>query len=518
MRFIDSRHNSIRFGSLGFLGLALAALVGCGQGETTATSGGGSNGSAALDGPIVFVNNTGDKSLTSIAMKGDSGNTVLNTIPSAEFEGGTLGDMQFSVGEWLFVNLGAANKVATIDPLTGATPEHEVNLTTGTRPVHIYRDSTNGEIIWSMNDGDNQGGPATAGDDLINCAAQTGGSVTILHNSHLGPGAVPPTVITTVCLLADGHHVAAFSSGAGIPKKAFVSSTTAGEIAVIGNDPLIPSQYHQLIGRIDLCTDAGEVANSQPACDVNADVANTPNTPNTSDPHGIRFSNLTKKVYSIQQGYGEIAEIDPDTYAITNTFVLKGTDYTNYGISPDGRFLIVRGETTSPQAIKLGVIDLSAASPTLVPLNVPELEGASNGSFSTGSSVFKFSPDGNRLYVLVGNSSLASVTNKDRVFAFDSSALSQNPPALNLLPNGEISLLQTGRHSMDVLALGPAGAGEAQYIIVSNTGTPGSVSIINAADNTIKETLDGADGIHSAPGSVLVYYVGAAASDNQASF
>ena len=33
-------------------------------------------------------------------------------------------------------------------------------------------------------------------------------------------------------------------------------------------------------------------------------------TPNNSDAHGIRWSTLTKKVYSIQEGYGEIAEID----------------------------------------------------------------------------------------------------------------------------------------------------------------------------------------------------------------
>ncbi len=34
------------------------------------------------------------------------------------------------------MNLEAANKVATIDPLTAATPVHEANLAAGTRPVH----------------------------------------------------------------------------------------------------------------------------------------------------------------------------------------------------------------------------------------------------------------------------------------------------------------------------------------------------------------------------------------------
>lgn len=498
MRFIDIRHDSIKFGSAGFLGLALAALVGCGQGETTVTTGNVTpNGSAALSGPIVFVNNTGDKSLTNIAMKGDSGNAVLNTIPAAEFENGALGDMQFSVGEWLFVNLGSANKVGTIDPLTNATPVHEANLPTGTRPVHIYRDPTNGEIIWSMNDGDNTSGTTTPGDDLINCAVPTGGSVTVLHNSHLGPGAVLPSVIKTVCLLARGHHVVAFSSGAGIPKRAFVSTSIAGEIAVIGNDPFT-ADYLKLIDRIDLCTDAGEAANSQPACDINANAADTPNTPNTSEPHGIRFSNLTKKVYSVQQGYGEIAEIDPNTLAITNRFNLNGTGYTGYGISPDGRFLLLRGDLTPGPGTKLGVIDLGTAGNPQTDFVIPELDGASPGSF-------KFSPDGKRLYILAGTSG----TKKDKLFAFNASTLTNTIPALTLLR--EISLISTtdGRHSFDVLI---QDAGRATYIVVSN-GTDDSVSIINATDNTIKDTV----AVGTGPGGVLIYYPGAAAKGNQAS-
>ncbi|MEP6890246.1 MAG: hypothetical protein ABI955_06065, partial [Nitrospirota bacterium] len=125
------------------LGLALISLVNCSSSDDSTpqvTSG----GSAALQGPLVLVNNTGDKTLTSVALKGDSGNAVVGTIDAAKFENGALGDMQFSEGEWVFLNLGAANKVATIDPLTGAQPIHEANLVTGTNPVHIYRDSNDG--------------------------------------------------------------------------------------------------------------------------------------------------------------------------------------------------------------------------------------------------------------------------------------------------------------------------------------------------------------------------------------
>jgi YVTN family beta-propeller protein len=64
---------------------------------------------------------------------------------------------------------------------------------------------------------------------------------------------------------------------------------------------------------------------------------------------------------------------------------------------------------------------------------------------------------------------------------------------------------------MDVLAQGAAGAGEAKYIAVSNS-TDNSVSIINATDNLIKQTVT----VGLTPGAVMIYYPGAAAAGNQA--
>ncbi len=489
---------------IGVLGVALISLAGCSAGDSSTgqVTGGGS---AALQGPMVFVNNTGDKTLTALALRGDSGNAVLNTLGPGVFGNLALGDMQFSQGEWIFVNLSGANtaqeagtQVAAIDPLSGATPVHEANLQAGTRPVHIYRDTTDGEVMWAMNDG-----PSATGLDAVHCSE--GGSVTIIHNSHLGPGAQPPTVEGTVCLFAAGHKVAAFSSGAGIPKRVFVSSTTAGEIAVIDNEPG-PTKW-QLINRVDLCTDAGEALNGQGPCDVNANAPNTSNTPNRSNPHGIRFSKLTGKVYSIQENYRTIVEVDPDTLGITNTIDLSGTVYTAFGITPDGRFLLLRGGSSlAPVATVLGVIDLGTAGYPMTDFTIPELDGASPGSF-------KFSPDGKRLYMLAGNA--AAATKKDRLFAFDSSKLVPAAPAtepsLTLLPNGEIFLLATGIHSMDVFVQGGTGVGEAQFVVVSNQNA-NSVSIINAGDNQIKQTVS----VGPSPGAVMIYSPGAAAAGNQA--
>ncbi len=489
------------------LGLALISLVNCSSSDDSTpqvTSG----GSAALQGPLVLVNNTGDRTLTSVALKGDSGNAVVGTIESAKFENVALGDMQFSEGEWVFVNLGAANKVATIDPLTAATPIHETNLGAGTRPVHMYRDPTNGEVIWVGNDGDNASGSATPGDDLINCniatrpgGAVTGSSVTILHNSHLGPGGVPPKVEKSECILADGHKVMAFprptATNGAIPRRVFVSSETGGEIAIIDNEPASTTKW-QMIGRVDLCNPLKETCN-----DESATLLTTPFTPNTAGPHGIRFSTLTGKVYSIQEGYGQIAEIDPVTLAKTIILDLAGTPYTSYGITPNGRFLLLRGQTTTPQATKLGVLDLSVTPAVRTDFTIPELDGTAPGSF-------KFSPDGKRFYILAGGgASAAAATKKDRLFAFDSSTLTATPPTLTLLRDIPLVAIGTvGNHNLDVLV---QGSGEAKYIVVSNS-TDNSISIINATDNQEKQKVT----VGPAPAGIMVYQADAAAVGNQA--
>ncbi len=482
------RNNFISSITTGALGLTLISLAACNSGETT-TATPTSGGSAGNISALVLVNNTGDKTLTSVALKGDSGNAVVNTIDAAKFENVALGDMQFSDKDWVFLNLAAANKVATIDPLTAATPVHEANLAAGTRPVHLYRDRNDGEVIWIMNDGDNAAGTTTPGDDLINCAASGGGSVTVIHNSHLGPGGTPPTVLGTTCLLADGHKVAAFAEN----KRVFVSSETGGEIAVVDGDET-SANYRKMIARIDLCKSSKETT---PCNDESATPITTAFTPNASAPHGIRWSTLTKKVYSIQEGYGEIAEIDPTTLTITKTFDLAGTSYTSYGISPDGKYLLLRGETTAPQATKLGVIDLSATSPAIANLTIPELDGTSAGAF-------KFAPNSGRFYILAGNG--ATATKKDRLFAFDWTTVA--PPTLTLLR--EIPLVSTGGHGLDVLA---EGAGEAKYLAVSNAAPANSLTIINATDNQEKQTVP----VGANPAGVMVFDSGAALAGNQAS-
>ena len=506
MEFMRKNRRYAPFVKTGIVGLTLIGLTACSQGDSSTTAGTPApGGSAGFSGPIVFVRNNGDQSLMSFKLKGNSGNDFINRIDSSEFEGKLPGDMQLTDGDWLFVNLADAGKVAAIDPVRSATPVHEVNLPAGTRPVHIYRDANDGEVIWSMNDGVRPGATPglTDGDDVVNCPTKGGGSVTVIHNSHLGPGAPDPEVLGTTCLLADGHKVAAFADN----RRVFVSSETAGEIAVL-NGQEGTATYRQLIHRIDLCDATKEAGLPSPAtCNVEDPTGTTAFTPNNSAPHGIRWSKLTKKIYSFQEHYGEIAEIDPTSFAITNKFDLAGTPYSTYGISPDGRFLLLRGNGTAPDGTRLGVIDLGTTGAPRTDFTIPELKDTSGGAF-------KFAPNGKKFYILAGNA--ATSTKQDRLFAFDASTLTATPPALTLIkdlplvPSGNSEGFESA-HTLDVLAQGPIGAGEAKYIVVTNR-LANSISVINASDNEIKQTMP----VGPKPGAVLVYESGATERGHQA--
>lgn len=546
MRSMINRQPFLSCATRGVLGLALIGLAGCTAGESspgTVTTG----GSAALQGPLVFVHNSTDRTTSVVALRGDSGNAVIHTLgnnipetghPLGAYNGNAPGDMQFSEGEWVFVNVGAGNGVTLIDPLSGAKPLFEDHLQIGKRPVHIYRDPTNGEVIWSMIDGDATTGlddvTATIKDSgvVVDCSTTGGGSVTILHNSHIGPGGNVPKIIGKVCLYAKGHKVTAFSQSSAtapaVPKYAFVSSTTAGEIAVIDNVETLAGgaanpNYLKLVARIDLCDTAKEASRPVPADCTTPDESVTPLTaaftPNNSNPHGIRFSKQTGKVYSIQENYRTIVEIDPvlvvpgvgtNAAAITRTLNLGPTSYTAFGITPNGRFLFLRGvDTLSDPAHligKIGIVDLTANPLAVIDFNLPEMT-------DVVPSTFRFTPDGTRMYMLASNTATGTggqpgAQLKNLMFAYDISAFPAAPTRLKTMSLAST----TGNHSFDIYADGLAGAGSARYVVVSN-GTPAhSVSIFNATDNLLKQEVP----VGIGAGAVMVYYPDAALTGNQA--
>jgi hypothetical protein len=500
------------------IGLALTSLISCSVGDssTDQVTGGGS---AALQGPIAFVNNRGIGNQNSLSVVGtdSQGNLrIISTMGSnGEFSSSALGDMQFSNGEWVFVNITSAHMVATIDPLSGAAPIHEANLPAGTRPVHIYRDAINGERMWVLNDGD-----ATNGHDTNRCGADNGASVTLLRNSHVGPGGAPPSVIGTTCTLAAGHGVTAFSqpipADGNIPMYMVVTNEKGGQMAFLNNDQT-PGSSREMVARLDLCTDAGQAGLTPPgpACDnENTKPLDQAFTANGANPHGIRWSHHTGKFYSLQTGYREIVEVDPklvvtgpgdNEAAITRTLSLAGTDYTSFGITPNGRFLFLRGRdiASDPAHIigKLAVVDLAAGALTITPvLDLTDVV----------PSTFKFTPDGQRLYMLAsdtptGNGAQQAVQKRNRLFVFNPSTFPAAPQQL-----AEVELLAANAHNFDVAV---QGAGQGIAVLVSN-GTPGSTGSVSLINNNNQITGSLLVGVN--PGQVMIYSPGAAAAGNQA--
>ena len=75
MKVNRNRTTVITGAKTAILGLALMSLASCSSGESTSgtvTPG----GSAALQGPLVFVHNSTDKTTSVVALRGDTGNSV----------------------------------------------------------------------------------------------------------------------------------------------------------------------------------------------------------------------------------------------------------------------------------------------------------------------------------------------------------------------------------------------------------------------------------------------------------
>ena len=514
------------------LGMALIGLVSCSSGDSTSGTV-APGGSAGLQGPLVFVHNRTEATTSVIALRGDTGNSVIHKMgkdiaepghPAGAYNGNAPGDMQFSEGEWVFVNVGVANGVTLIDPLSGAKPIFEDILQVGRGPAHIYRDPTDGQVMWTMLDGDPTTGlddiPATIADTnppvVIDCSATSGGAVTIIHNAHIPSGGHAPEIIGKVCLYAKGHKVTAFSRGTNIPKRAFVSSQVSGEIAVIDNEPTIGAapnpNYLKLINRIDLCDPKKEL--DPLTCNPeDPNLLTTAFTPNNSTPHGIRYSIASNKVYSIQQGYHTIVEIDPDSSLVGRTLSLTGTPYTSYGITPDGKYLFLEGVDTAGNLNSLlgktAIVDL-VTNPN-DPFVITEFTNLQNIVPGT----FKFAPDSKRLYVLASNTATGNGTQpgnqlKNILLEFDTTGFPAQPTLLRT-----ISLEVTaGNHGLDIYADGPAGAGSAKYVVVSNGTGQDSVSIINATNSNVpKQNVQ----VGVGAGTIMIYYPDAALNKNQAS-
>lgn len=486
---------------------ALMLLAACSSGGDS-----GPEPNTPLSRPMALVVNQDDTTLTTLRLDGKN-SPVVSTLSLGPAQTDAIGGVTFSLGEWIFATNTETNKVAAIDPIGALSPILEdfldVNgpVRLGQRPTRIYRYPGDKEVLLTMNEGD----PLTGHDTVRGCP--NGGSVTVLHNSHLSAGGEKPRVTTTVCLSGTGEHLAAFSTGptAAAPNRtelAFVSSKTTGMISLLLADPSYGAvRWSEFIVKIDLCDSAKEQALGFPACDGN--VA----TPNHAAPAGMFWSQATAKIYAYLSGYGSVVEIDPDTFSITRTVDItpplpSQTVFHSVGLTPNGRSLFLVGEdlASDPTMVigRFGSVDLTAPVLSATELSFPQLS-------NIRPARFQFTPDGSRIYMTQSNdagglnAAQAQNLRRDLLFIFD--------PSFIFLVS-ELALPPAATHGMDLWITGPQGAGSARGVVVTNAtpGVNGTVSLIDAATNTISATIP----VGRNPKQVTVYYVGLAASDNQA--
>lgn len=456
--------------------------------------------------PMALVMNQDDTTMTTVRLD-SNGPPVINTLSLGPVQSDAIGGASFSSGEWIFVTNTATNTVATIDPITATAPILEdflkenpldPRVRIGQRPTRIYRDPVDKEVLWTMNEGD----AATGIDSVANCPL--GGSVSVLHNSHLGVGGEKPRVTSIVCLSGKGEHLIAFSRPPATPQElVFVSSKTTGIISVLLPVPTAGGvAWSEFSSKFNLCSK--QFTSSIP---TNCGAA----------PTGLFWSGTTSKIYSYLSGPQTVVEIDPVNLVITKTMSVTApanTSFSSVGMTPNGRFLLLTGEDVSsdPNKVlgKIGAVDLAAATPSLVTFSLPQLD-------SIRPTKFLVTPDGKRLYLLQSNEigGLASPTQaqalkKDRVLVFAPSSL----PAAPTFVTEVADLPPSETHGMDVWVTGPKGAGSARAIVVTNatSGQNGSVSVIDAATNSIVSNIP----VGKNPKQVTVYYAGLATSENQA--
>lgn len=484
-------------------------------------SGGGGDGgpevNSPLSTPMALVVNQDDTTMTTVRLDGKH-SPVIGTLSLGPVQADAIGGTAFSLGEWIFVTNTKTNKVAAIDPIGGLAPIIESFLDAnpanplvkiGERPTRIYRDPVDKEVLWTMNDGD----VATGIDTVANCSQ--GGSVSVLHNSHLGVGGEKPRVTSIACLSGKGEHRIAFARPPAIAQEnVYVSSKTTGLISVLLPVLTVGGNvaWSEFFVKIDLCDSAKEQSPGHPVCDGSA------LTPNHSAPSGMFWSQATEKIYSYLSGYEAVVEIDPKTLVVTRTASIilpapSTTLYHSVGITPNGRFLLLVGEDAISDPTKVigrfGVVDLTAAALSVTPFSIPQLD-------NLRPAIFQFTPDGQRLYLSPSNKvsdlafgAQAHNLKLDRLLAFDSSALPAAPAFV-----AEVSLPAADMHAMDLWITGTQGVGSAKGVVVTNAtaDAAGSVSLIDAATNTITATVP----VGKNPKHVTVYYAGLAASDNQA--
>ncbi len=312
--------------------------------------------------------------------------------------------------------------------------------------------------LWFTIDGDK-----TSGSDPERC--REGAPVLVVD-----AGAEDPTAaLEQLICVGRGHHVATFTAPSEafphMPRLAFISNLLDGSISVVGNDPADAASYLKIVDRIDLCEPERE---KDGTCGV----------PNNAFPHGKVYSPRSGRVYSLNNGYGTIAVIDPASREIVDRIELKVS--SNLLLSPCGRYLIGKGadRKSDPEHVmgRLSVVDTEAGK-VVTSLDLPDIY----------PSTYRFSPDGSRLYVTTaatGKGVQRDNLKIELVQVYDAAAL----PELRLLREVAVGRADCGRRPVGFLR-----EADGDLVLVPNP-SDGTLSILSGADDSLLETVQLYDG------------------------
>ncbi len=344
----------------------------------------------------------------------------------------------------MFLGLSADGQALLMDRESKVVREQS-EFPEGAFAAYAYPDRPQNHV-WFMYDGEKG-----SGCDRLNCGDK-GSSVTIIDKSS-----ALPEVLGTLCV-GRGHHVTTYiypsPSFPDLAGKAYVSNLMDGTISVVGNDPEDPEHYLRVLRTINLCQadreEGGEMV-----------------IPNNAFPHGKVFSPLTGKVYSLNNGYGTVAVIDPHEDRIEKTFPLKVS--SNLLLSPDGRYLVGKGadrKTDDEHVIgRLTLIDADSCEQVDC-LDLPDIY----------PSTYRFNPAGDRLYVTsaaTGKGVQRDNLRKSVLQVYDVAAF----PRFSLLREIELGVADCGRRPIAFTASG-------SHVLVPNP-TDGTLAILAGEDDRL---------------------------------
>lgn len=381
---------------------------------------------------------------TACCIQQQDGNINVNALDSSAASGKDINRRP------VFIGCNDKQQALIMEP-TGHTISAVDAMPADARFAYAYRDPASVRV-WFMNDGDKEG------NDDLTCSAG-GSSISIVAKDNGNASHVD-----TLCV-GRGHHVTTFTAPSAdahnIPHRAFVSNLKDGTLHVIGNDPNDSISFLKPIATINLC---------DPRHEKDGDTG----IPNNAFPHGMEFSTLTGKLYNLNNGYGTVSIIDPQSHEVEDSIPMPVS--SNLLLSRCGGFLIGKGvdrKSNDEHVIgRLCVLDAKQKEITTV-VDIADFY----------PSVYRFNPKGDRLYVtaaFTGKGVQADNLRTDIVQIYDTSAL----PKLTLIKEVKLEPTTSGRRPIAFLQQDDVAA----YVFIPNP-TQGSLAILDGSSDEVLSTV-----------------------------